>query len=282
MERWNLIIDAAKCENCNNCVLATKDEHTGNSFPGYAAPQPLHGHHWIKIHRKVRGSTPMVDVAYLPTTCNHCDNAPCIAAAGDGSIYKRPDGIVIIDPEKARGRRDLVDACPYQAIWWNDELGLPQKWIFDAHLLDQGWTEPRCSQACATGCMQALRVEDAEMQDVVRKEGLEVLKPALGTRPRVYYKNLHRYTKCFIGGSVTVPIRGVTECAVNSTVTLHQGQALVASTATDCFGDFKFDGLLPQSGAYELRISYQKDFVATRQLILEDSVYLGDIALDGR
>ena len=40
MKKWNLIVDVEKCENCYNCFIATKDEHVGNDFPGYAAPQP--------------------------------------------------------------------------------------------------------------------------------------------------------------------------------------------------------------------------------------------------
>ena len=33
----------------------------------------------------------------------HCDNASCVRIAQDGAIYRRPDGIVIIDPVKAAG-----------------------------------------------------------------------------------------------------------------------------------------------------------------------------------
>lgn len=281
MKKWNLIIDVATCENCHNCSLATKDEHIGNAFPGYAAPQPLHGHNWIKIQRKVRGSAPLVDVAYLPTTCNHCDNAPCITAAGDGSVYKRADGIVIIDPEKAKGRKDLVNACPYGAIWWNAEQELPQKWIFDAHLLDQGWPEPRSTQACSTGAMRAVKVEDAQMDEMAKTEGLEVLKPALGTKPRVYYKNLYRYSKCFIGGSVVALINGVTECADQVMVTLFKEGKQLTFTTTDAFGDFKFDGLSPNSGSYQLNFSHFNIGATTRTVDLEDSVYLGTIHLGG-
>lgn len=279
MKKWNLIIDVATCENCHNCSLATKDEHIGNAFPGYAALQPLHGHDWIKIHRKVRGVAPMVDVAYLPTMCNHCDNAPCVAAAGDGSVYQRQDGIVIIDPEKAKGRKDLINACPYGAIWWNEELKLPQKWIFDAHLLDQGWPEPRCTQACSTGAMKAVKVDDAQMREMAKEQGLEVLKANLGTMPRVYYKNLHRYAKCFIGGSVTAQVGGVKECAADVDVKLSRSGKLVASVSTDAFGDFKFDGLEPKSGQYQISILHPKLGVATRMVTLDDSVYLGEIAL---
>ena len=89
----------------------------------------------IRIERRTRGATPMVDAAYVPRLCNHCDDAPCIRAAGDDSIRKRDDGIVIIDPVKAKGRRDLVESCPYGAIIWNEREQLPQSWFFDAHLL---------------------------------------------------------------------------------------------------------------------------------------------------
>lgn len=283
MKKWNLVIDVALCENCNNCALATKDEHIGNDFPGYAAPQPRHGHHWINIERRVRGSDPMVDVAYLPTTCNHCDAAPCVAAANGEAIYKRDDGIVIIDPEKARGREDLVDSCPYGAIWWNDELKLPQKWIFDAHLLDQGWKAPRCVQACPTSAMQAFHVEDADMKEMVRRENLETLRLELRTLPRVYYRNLSRYTKCFIGGSVTVARGDVIDCLPEARVTLRIGAQEVAATNTDFFGDFKFDGLEPSSGSCHIEISHpQYGAVGTTAELGEQSIYLGTFCLGAR
>ena len=125
MKKWNLIIDVAECTNCNLCTLATMDEYVGNEFPGYSAPMPKHGHRWIDILQKERGQLPTIDIAYVPTMCNHCDNAPCIAKGG-GAIKKRDDGIVLIDPVKAKGRKELVDACPYGHIWWNEELQLPR------------------------------------------------------------------------------------------------------------------------------------------------------------
>lgn len=119
MKKWNLIIDIEKCEDCNNCFLSCKDEHVDNDFQGYSAPQVKHGHRWVNIMRKERGQFPQIDVAYLPVFCMHSDDAPCITAAKDGAVYKRDDGIVIIDPVKAQGQKHLVDACPYGAIWWN-------------------------------------------------------------------------------------------------------------------------------------------------------------------
>src|SRR5215469_6348507 len=104
--------------------------------------------------------------------------------APKGVVTKRRDGIVIIDPEQAKGQRQLVDACPYGHIWWNEELQLPQTWPFDAHLLDRGWHQTRGQQSCPTGAMRAVEVEDEDMARLAREEDLEVLKPELGTRPR--------------------------------------------------------------------------------------------------
>jgi Fe-S-cluster-containing dehydrogenase component len=278
MSKWNLIVDVAKCENCHNCTLATKDEHVGNDFHGYAAPQPLHGHEWIKIQRRVRGEGSMVDTAYLPTMCNHCDDAPCLKAGGsDGAVRKRDDGIIIIDPQKAKGRRELVDSCPYGAIWWNDELKLPQIWIFDAHLLDEGWKEPRCQQSCPTGVYRALKVEDGEMQELARRENLEVLRPDLGTKPRVYYRNLHRYAKNFLAGSVAADVDGVEECVVDARVALHQGGRVVAETVTNAFGDFKFDSLDGKGEKYRVEITHATLGIAATDVELEESRYIDPI-----
>lgn len=280
MNKWNLIIDVARCENCHNCSLATKDEYVGNDFPGYSAPQQLHGPEWIKIERKVRGEGAMVDVAYLVSMCNHCDNAPCVAASG-GAIRKREDGIVLIDPVKARNRRELVKACPYGHIHWNDEQAVPQTWPFDAHLMDQGWDQPRCAHACPTGAIQAVKTSDAEMSSLAAREGLEVLRPEVRTKPRVYYKNLHRFNKCFIGGSVVVSVRGRDECVQGATAVLFKDGKELARQQSDVFGDFKFDRLPPESGQYSVTISHPDYGQSTVQAAVTESCCIGDIRLPG-
>ena len=278
MQKWNLIIDVAKCENCNCCFLATKDEHVGNDFPGYAAPQPLHGHAWIDIKRRVRGGGHMVEANYMPTTCNQCDNAPCLKA-GNGAVSKREDGIVLIDPVKAKGRRDLVDACPYGAIWWNEELQIPQKGIFEAQLLDQGWTQTRGAHACPTGAMITVKLGDDEMASRARDQELRVLNPELGTKPRVWYRNLHLYDKCFVGGSVVADVAGVTECVEGAEVDLIKEGGVIASTRTDTYGDFKFDGLPPDSGAYTCRARHPSLGRAEAGSTVGESTYIGQLRL---
>ena len=255
MKRWHLIIDIAKCENCNNCFLSCKDEHCGNAWPGYAAPQPLHGQRWMNIHRTERGRFPVIDVAYRPSPCMHCDDPPCLRAAEAGAVVKRPDGIVLIDPRSAGGQKALVQACPYGAIWWNEEAQLPQKCTFCAHLLDAGWKAPRCVQACPTGALSVRRLEDAEMADLVREQALETVeKGAAPTRPTVYYKNLYRFQSCFIAGSLARGDDNFSECVAGAAVALLREGKVLARALSDAFGGFKFDGLAPGSGRYTLRI----------------------------
>ncbi len=279
--KWNMIVDVSGCDNCRNCFLATKDEHIGNDFPGYAASQPAHGHRWIDIQRKERGSYPIVDANFMPVMCNHCDDAPCMKVAKDGAISKRADGIVIIDPEKSKGQKEIVDACPYGAVYWNEEKQIPQAWIFDAHLLDQGWTQTRAAQSCPTDVFRSVKVEDQEMQRIKEQEGLEVLQPELGTKPRVYYKNLHLMNKCFVSGSVVANVNGIEECAEGAQVILKKNGSETGRATTDTFGEFKVDKLEPNSGPYELEVSSDASGSLSMQFDLGDeSLYLGAIALE--
>jgi len=278
MQKWNMIIDVAECTNCQLCTLSAMDEYVGNNWPGVAAPMPRHGHHWINILQKERGQAPMIDIAYVPTMCNHCDDAPCMQADKSGAIKKRDDGIVIIDPVKAKGRKELVDTCPYGHIWWNEELQLPQAWPFDAHLLDQGWQQTRGHQACPTGAMRAIKVEDGDMARIVREQGLEVFRPELGTQPRVYYRNLWRYSKCFIGGSVSAEANGAVDCVESANVRLVKDGNTIAETMTDNYGDFKFDRLDENSGRYTVEIS-APGRKKTIETTLGVSVNLGEIRL---
>ena len=277
-KKWNMIVDIERCNNCRGCFLAVKDEHTGNDFPGYAAEQPAMGANWLDIERKERGAYPIVDAHFMPTMCNHCDDAPCMKVGGD-AVKKRADGIVIIDPVKAKGRKDIVESCPYGSISWNEELELPQAWIFDAHLFDGGWKETREEQQCPTDVFRSVKVSDSEMQKMAADEGLEVLQPELGTKPRVYYKNMHFFTTCFVGGSVVGLIDGVDECIDGAEVVLKKDGSEVGRVTSDIFGEFKIDKLEPSSGAYELEVSGSAGKLAKSFELGADSVYLGVLEL---
>jgi len=149
-----MVVNIDLCNGCYNCQIVCKDEHVGNDWSPYAKPQPNTGHFWMKLVEMERGSTPKVKVTYIPILCMHCSDAPCIEACKVKAIYRRDDGIVIINPEKCTGCRDCVYVCPYEAIYFNWDLNIAQKCTMCAHLLDKGWKEPRCVDACPTDALK--------------------------------------------------------------------------------------------------------------------------------
>ena len=276
-EKWNVIIDVAECTNCNLCVLATLDEHVDNAFPGYSAPMQKHGHKWINILQNERGQAPYLDIAYVPTVCNHCDDAPCVREAKNGAVTKRPDGIVLIDPLKAKGQKELVEACPYGHIWWNEELEVPQHWNFDAHLIDGGWGKTRADQVCPTGAFKTIKLTDQAMQAKAANEDLQVLQPELNTKPRVWYRNMWRYSTAFISGTLSAEVNGVVDCVEGAKVRLLKDGAKIAEEITDNYGDFKFDRLPEDSGAYAVEIEVDGLVKKRVETSLACSISLGEI-----
>jgi len=266
-----LIIDITKCNGCHNCQIACKDEHVGNDWSPIARPQPLSGQFWIRVTDKVRGSVPKVKVAYLHTICQHCDDAPCIKACTNKAIYKRPDGIVIIDPEKCKGSRDCIEECPYEGvIYFNDELNIAQKCTFCAHLIDKGWNETRCSDACPTGAYTF--GEEEELSDLISRA--ETLKPELGTKPRVYYIGL---PKRFIGGTVYDP--EADEVLIHADVNIiNNSSGEKISVKTDDFGDFWVDGLNPNRYTVVIRTAGYTDKKIDTDITIND-INLGDIPM---
>jgi Fe-S-cluster-containing dehydrogenase component len=275
MKKWHMIIDVARCHDCNDCFLADKDEFVGNEFPPTAAAQPWHGHRWMNIERQERGQFPIVQVSYLPLPCMHCDEAPCLTA--DGAVYKRDDGLVIIDPAKAAGRKEIVGSCPYGVIYWNDEKQLAQKCTGCAHLIDAGWKDTRCTQVCPTGAMELVLADDGEMAARVTAEGLEAYRADLATRPRVYYKNLHRWTCAFVAG--TVADKETDECAEGVTATVSRDGRTVAEAVTNNFGEFVVDKLQP-GAEYAVTITAKGYKALTMPVSLDKSVTLGTVFLE--
>lgn len=223
----------------------------------------------MKVHDYPRGTTPKVTVHYIPHMCNHCRKAPCIAAARNGAVYRRTDGLVIIDPELAAGQKQLVDACPYGAIFWNEALQLPQKCTGCAHLLDHGYAKPRCVEACPTDALQF--GEESEMAELLKDA--VVLQPETGAAPRVYYRNIPGQ---FIGGLLYDPVEE--EVLIGAACHLS-GAGLELDTQTDAFGDFWFKNLPP--GQFTLTLSapgFRKKIYKGLDTT-EKCINLGDIAM---
>lgn len=261
-----IIIDLNRCNGCFNCQIACKDEHCDNDWSPLSKPQPVAGQFWCRVDQRERGRVPVVSVAYTPTFCGMCDEAPCLAASKDGAVYRRDDGIVVIDPEKAQGQRELVDSCPAGMIFYNEELGIAQKCTGCAHLLESGWKEPRCVDACGTG---ALRYGDEGdfSEEIARATCLNALE-SLGSH--VYYLN---NPKRWIAGSVAD--RAKNEVVIGASVTICDAAgSKVAELKTDEFGDFKYD----DCGKSSYTVMIEADGYETVEL--EANCTDGDVVFD--
>lgn len=269
-----LIIDVTKCFACHNCVLACKDEHVENDWLPITKSQPDENANWIKVDEIEKGTAPKLKIVHLIQPCMQCDEAPCVKAATGGAVYKRPDGIVIIDPVKSAGQKQLLASCPYGLIYWNNQLNIPQKCTFCAHLLDQGRKQPRCVNACPTEAITYGEYED--LKPTIDSAGAVPLHPELGTKPRVYYIGLSAFFGTFITGAL---VNGTTgDCLKGADVTCKDVSAGKTFNAkSDAFGDFWFEGLDAKK-SYEITISTAGK-TKTVPVSLDKDTDLGDIQL---
>jgi tetrathionate reductase subunit B len=269
-----MIIDLSICNGCHNCQIACKDEHVTNDWSPIAKPQPDTGQFWNKVVNMERGTFPKVQVTYHHSICQHCEDAPCLKACNADAIYRRADGIVIIDPARCRGNKLCMEACPYEnVIYFNDDLNIAQKCTFCAHLIDRGWTETRCSDVCPTGAFTFGDEDDPQIAAMIA--GASLLKPELPTRPRVYYLNL---PKKWIAGAVYDS--EADRCTSDATVTATDSQTgQTVQALTDHYGDFWLKDL--PEGTYSLLI--EKEGYLPKKLgpidITEMDQNLGDIVL---
>jgi len=262
------VIDIALCSGCYSCQIACKDEHCDNDWTPYAKPQPDTGQFWVQVNEKPCGKQPKVRVVYTPLFCNHCEKPGCREVCGQDAVYKREDGFVIIDPEKCDGCGKCAEACPYEKIYKNDDLGICQKCTGCAHLLDNGYAEPRCVEVCPTGAI--VFGEEDELQPLIK--GASVLKPETGFGPRVYYRNVPGQ---FIAGTVYDP---ESEEVIEYAKVMAVSGGKIIHTVTDDFGDFWFNDLAV--GSYDITITSKgyepKYFYGVRT---DECVSLGDIPL---
>jgi molybdopterin-containing oxidoreductase family iron-sulfur binding subunit len=109
-KRLAMVIDLQRCTACGACIIACKSENNVQGDVTWAS----------RISRTV-GEFPNVRFEYLPTLCNHCENAPCVNGCPTGAMHKADGDITMHDPDKCIGCRYCMAACPYGVIFFNAE-----------------------------------------------------------------------------------------------------------------------------------------------------------------
>ena len=199
-----MVFDLKRCIGCNACVVACKQE---NSLPD--------GVFFTRTLSEEYGVYPAVSRVYIPTLCNHCDDAPCEKVCPSGATYTRADGIVMVDQDKCIGCSTCAVACPY-----DQRTKLEQK-KFDDGLFGEGtltpfeedgykrWTpgtvtkcdfcsgrvdaglDPACVVTCPTDARIFGDLDDAQSapSKLIRERGGRPPLPEMNTRPKVFYVN---------------------------------------------------------------------------------------------
>lgn len=258
------LVDVGRCSGCFNCQLSCKDEHCENDWRPYAAPQTKTGQFWCKVHENVCGTIPKVRIHYITGMCNHCEKAPCIDVCPEKAIYRREDGLVIIDPAKCNGCGKCQAACYFDdVIYMNKETGIAQKCTGCAHLLDHTDQMPRCVDACPTDAL--LWVDEEKVGDA---------KPLVsGVGAKVYYKNIPGK---FIAGTVYDPVEKEVIIGGKCVLTC---ESETFETETDSYGDFWFRDL--KVGTYDLTIDFPGfKPLQFEKLSTEKDVNLGDVPME--
>ena len=195
MARYGILIDLNRCTGCMTCVLACKQENL-------TRPKIW----WNKI---LEIESDALDYPqFVRYACLHCDDPPCVTACPEKAIYKRPDGIVLIDHKKCKGHGECIPACPYGVIEKNpDEEYFPgvtlsagedteafrthlpgkaSKCTLCVHRVDEG-REPACVVGCPSKVMTFGDLDDPDSPIREKLWKSKQLLESSGADPKVTY-----------------------------------------------------------------------------------------------
>jgi len=175
--QFGFVIDHSRCIGCHACTVACKAE---NDVPVGSFRT------WVKYTET--GAFPSVKRHFAVLRCNQCTAAPCVTICPVTALDKRPDGIVDVDPDRCIGCKSCMQACPYDALYINEDLGTAQKCHFCAHRTERGMA-PACAIVCPTEAIIPGDFDDPTSRVAKLKAAgaLEFRKTEAGTGPNVGY-----------------------------------------------------------------------------------------------
>ena len=131
MAKYAMVIDLKSCVGCSSCITACKRENN--------IPEDIY---WCDSQTTTSGNFPNLEYEYKPTMCNHCENAPCIAACPTEAMHRNEDtDMVLYDREECISCQACVGACPYDEITNNDEK--PHQFWDNDQALEEGTASPK-------------------------------------------------------------------------------------------------------------------------------------------
>jgi len=193
VRQYAFYFDSSLCSGCKACQGACKDRNDLRTGLHWRRVYEIHGGGWTK-----KGGlwVPDVFAYYLSLSCHHCENPPCLPTCTTKAIFKRGDGIVLVDPQGCIGCRACEYACPYGAYQFEADKNIVTKCDFCLDLLDAG-SPPACVSACSMraldfGDLSELRKKYGGTSDVFPLPESKDSQPALVIKP---HRDAARATK---------------------------------------------------------------------------------------
>jgi Fe-S-cluster-containing dehydrogenase component len=143
MKKFELSIDHNLCWGCRTCEVACKQEN-----------RTAEGVRLISVLEEgPRRRDDQAEFVFRVNLCRHCDDPPCVETCPEEAIRKREDGLVIMDYDLCSGCRACIDACPYDAIAFDEAKSIAQKCNLCHHRVDQGLIPACADNVCLAHCI---------------------------------------------------------------------------------------------------------------------------------
>lgn len=181
-KRLGWFVDTRRCFGCHACEVSCKSEND----------VPLGNFIRQTIYKDV-GEYPKVARMFLPMSCQHCEDAPCIKACPCGALHKEAGGTVAVDYETCCGHGTCVDVCPYGAIYLDPVAKQAVKCHNCYHRTEVGM-EPACVPTCPSEALYFGDLNDPDSKISKAMDGAEAsagetvqLRTEKGTKPRMWF-----------------------------------------------------------------------------------------------
>jgi len=152
MPKFALIIKHESCWGCKTCEVACKQENR--------APEGIKLIHVLEDGPRMDDEKP--DFNFRVNVCRHCDDPPCAEVCPEAAIIKREDGIVVMDDDRCTGCGSCLEACPYEAISFDEKKGIARKCNFCHHRVDHGLVPACADNVCLAHCISFGDLEHIE------------------------------------------------------------------------------------------------------------------------
>ena len=181
-----MVIIGDRCIGCDACYVACK---TDWDVP--ALEEAYRTKVW-EVEGEDHLGNPII--SFLPTLCNHCDNAPCVDVCPTGASFQRDeDGIVLVEPDMCIGCKACMVACPYDARYYDEATQTIDKCTFCLPRITEG-LDPACVTTCVGESRNFGDLNDPNSNvSKLLEDSTSImrLKEDEGTLPNVYYININ-------------------------------------------------------------------------------------------